>query len=111
MLSRHLRRAPAQPAGVQEADDAQLVEPEEGNAENPSQRRYAAETLSPALGDSKVRLGDDPRRRALKHKQLLRFGCDLRDKLDGAGAGADNCHTFAFERYARVPICGMKFWP
>ena len=62
----------------------------------------------PARRDRRVKLGQDPRRGALKQGEALDQGRDVRHKLDGGGARANYRHPLAAQVIAMVPARGVE---
>src|SRR5581483_2273275 len=65
---------------------------------------------SPLLGGPERPLppGEDPRRRPLEDRQVPDPRLDLRDELDGRGAGADDGHPLAGEVVVVAPAGGVE---
>src|SRR5204863_9131645 len=88
---------------AEKSENAKLLAPENILPKSQTGYRYAAKALLPFFGDGEVDPRNDPGRRALKKIELANAGRDLRDELDGAGAGPDDSDVFAFQIHAIVP--------
>src|SRR4029077_19923616 len=93
---------------AKKAEDAEFLAPEKELAQGPAGDGDGTEAPPPFFADGKIEARDDPRRRALKKRKLADAGRDLRDELDGAGAGADNGDVFAVQVHFVIPGGGMK---
>lgn len=93
----------------------------QGKAHHATFQRPVKGAAQQALGERKVpeqpalegryrpvRLGHDPRRRALEQVQVGHLRRDLRHELDGTGAGADHCHALALQGIVVVPLLRVK---
>jgi hypothetical protein len=104
------RRLPSDKAIAQEAEHAKLLPPENVPAKGPHYERDVPEPPFPFLGDGKIHTRHDPRRSALKKVKFSGSRSDLRNKLDGACARADDSYILVIEFNAVIPSGRMKFW-
>jgi hypothetical protein len=91
-----------------QGDHHQLARSVDQLADEPLRRGEAPVERPLEAGHRPIRVGEDPGRSALQHREVLHLGLDLRNDLDGRRARADDGHPLAAEIVAVVPPGGVE---
>src|SRR5882724_5157075 len=88
---------------AEKSEDAKLLAAENILPQGPAREREAAETAFPLFAEGEIEPRYDPRRSALEKMEFPNARRDLRNKLDGAGARANDRDVLAVHVDTVVP--------